>query len=335
MSWFFDNPLASMYGPAFLVLFWVIVILCVVALRWRIHRMDDSRGLQPLQVPEPVDPYAVAYLRGGNAEVVRTAIVELFHRGDLTMATKQKGTKTVETGEFVMADRSTARDSESPRLQVVQRHFAAPAKPASIFASPAMQEMSSLNRATSEWIERERLVHDEDDARAVRRLVAAFAIGIVSLGLYKVFAAIDHGRMNFGFLIVSLFISIPIVLAAGIHSRLTQRGRRFLKDLQLSFASLKKLKGYESHPSSLGAVSTAGYALDPVLLSMGIFGMAALSGSSMNRVYAAYPNATSNAGGCSSVTTSGCGADGGSSCGGGGGGGGGCGGGGCGGCGGG
>ena len=74
------NPLTEFTGQEFLV-FFAILIVIVAAICWRRKRtQDSSTELPPLDVPDQIDPYDIAYLRGGENELARVLIVRLIER---------------------------------------------------------------------------------------------------------------------------------------------------------------------------------------------------------------------------------------------------------------
>src|SRR4029078_10245815 len=74
------NFIADMPGPTFLV-FYAAVIVTVYFVVWLVLRQrDSSHLLPPMAIPADPDPYEIAYLRGGENEVLRLIILELIQR---------------------------------------------------------------------------------------------------------------------------------------------------------------------------------------------------------------------------------------------------------------
>ena len=92
MNWLMDNPIAELHGPAFLVLYAVVVTLIIWHARWSLRRDDSTEGLDLLPIPSKPDPHAIAYLRGGANELTRLVVFDLLRRGFLQAA----GTKQIE-----------------------------------------------------------------------------------------------------------------------------------------------------------------------------------------------------------------------------------------------
>jgi len=307
MQWLFDNPLANLPGPVFLGLYAAVLVGSILFLRVLVARLYQGTGKPPLPIPESPDPFQIAYLRGGESEVIRTVMVDLVDQGRLVVQDVSGVMKWVGKGamKWVVPDPNDRGEDLSPVHQVVMETFRTPR------ASEAVLETNTRDRVRKEtagwqsWIEDEELVV-EPDARVQFRLIHALAIlGFVVLGMYKLASAWMHHRSNVGFLIGMMFVGGFLLMLSGSHRRLTLRGRNYLKDLQSAFESVRSLSTMEkSHREPQPAFGDASLPL----LAMGVFGVSALQGSSFDPLYRAYQK--------SAVTGAGCGASGcGSSCG--------------------
>ncbi len=85
----------------------MIVVLIVACFR-SIRAVDRTGDLGPPEIPAKLDPYEVAYLRGGENEVTRVAIASLIQRGLLRIVEQKKWIVTIKK-----IDRG--REPESPR----------------------------------------------------------------------------------------------------------------------------------------------------------------------------------------------------------------------------
>ena len=79
MSWT-HNPIADMRGPAFLALYAAVIFGTLAFCWWRLRSADPTRYLKAPAIPPQLDPYEVAYLRGGPNEVLRLIILNLIQR---------------------------------------------------------------------------------------------------------------------------------------------------------------------------------------------------------------------------------------------------------------
>src|SRR5215831_20726508 len=81
MDWLTHNAIAEIPGPSFLWVYGVIAV-AVIAAAYGIVRSRDKSGLRaPPPMPSMFDPYELAYLRGGENEVIRTALYALHQLG--------------------------------------------------------------------------------------------------------------------------------------------------------------------------------------------------------------------------------------------------------------
>lgn len=330
MQWLFENPLANMPGPAFLGFFGALLVGAMVLLRIRVSQIEQGDESRPLAIPDPLDPYQIAYLRGGDPEVIRTAMVDLVEQGRLVEVPKTGFGKNLSgsTTQWKAADETDTGLDLSPIQRTVLRFFNIPKAPESVFQSGVGSRIQTDTRLFREWMDREKLGVDSEDHAQLLKLLLLCLVGIEALGGYKLLSAYFHSRPNVLFLIGMMIFGAIIIPVCAKHRRLTQRGRDFLRDLQTAFVPLRTVKNAEA--STTRPMYSLGDASVP-LMAMGIFGVSALQGSEFDPLYRSYQKAAANSSGCSSCGSTGCGSSSsdsgsGSSCGSS------CGGGGCGGC---
>jgi len=319
-----NNPLANMYGPYFLLFHGLLLaIFCWLAYRNR-KKVDESQSLPRLPVPENPNPYEVAYLRGGDAEVARLITVELFQRGILVETPK----RVMRIPKLQLAENVNLQALD-PNLASVAASFRSPRSPLDKNVIRIQSVLGKQLEQWKKWVSDERLVFESSHREQVLRFAIGLAAVFEIVGIYKLIVAITHGHMNVGFLFFLLLIGLFAILATSRLPRFTQRGKRYLEDLQAAYSSYKnsvvpKPEVYEPQPQAAAwdPLVVGSYAM-PVM-AMGLFGATALQSSYYSTLRSHYMSTQS----ASCGATSGCG----SSCGGGSGcGGGGCGGG-CGGC---
>ena len=326
MQWLFENPLANMPGPAFLGLFGALLVGAIIILRIKAARIEQGEDARPLAIPDQIDPYQIAYLRGGDTEVIRTAMLDLVEQGRIVDVQKGGLGKMFSnaTMQWKVADPTDTGADLPPIHRAVLRAFAIPRDPQSLFQSEVTSRVHEETRPYREWVDRENLEVDLDGRSQLRKLLIVCLVGLEVLGVYKLAAAWMHHRTNVIFLIGMMIFGLIILPLCAQHRRLSLRGRNFLRDLQTAFGKLRSVKDARSKPVepeyAFGNVSLP-------LMAMGIFGVSALQGSSYDPLYQSYQRAAATGGGCSMSTSFGCGSssgdagsggDGGSSCGGGG-----------------
>lgn len=293
-----DNPLASMYGPYFMVFytgFSVITLLIFGLIKTRIDQTDQL-SLPP--IPPNIDPYEIAFLRGGTNEVARSVIFSLMQKGlieiknDGNTAILRRNTNQInqirldQVEEITLDWLGTSRDSK----EIFQKNG-------------LITQLESYGQSYAARLERQQMLVGDDLKSKVSLLRRLAILSILSLGIYKIIAALSHGKWNvFGIIIVG---SIGAFLAWSFLylPRLTKLGRAYTERLQLAFENLKiqaqKNFAASNAPKTMPQAAFAG--VDPLLLSVGVFGTGILAGTLYSEYNTAFTKAQHSA-----VVTSSC-----------------------------
>jgi uncharacterized protein (TIGR04222 family) len=328
MDQLLNNAVTTMWGPAFLGFYATLWGIAFVWFWLRKRNIDSSRDLPSLPVPEAVDPYQLAYLRGGLPELLRLGTVELFSRG--VMIEEKKWTKVL-----WMVDESKLRPGVlTPLAREVAHFFREPRKPADIFRDSADRSFvaNSLLQFTDpwdEWIESEKLQLDPQRRSLFTIQVVLAAIGLLALGLLKISSAVLREHYNIGFLVIMMVAAAIASFIVGAVPKFSDRGRRFVKDIELAYNKYRKVDKKYIPGTGEHAPSYGGLGYDLPVMAAGLYGIAALQGSSLGSVHRQLEKSKSASSSCGGASSCGGGCSSGSAgsgCGGG------CGGGGCGGC---
>jgi uncharacterized protein (TIGR04222 family) len=132
---------------------------------------------------------------------------------------------------------------------------------------------------------------------------------IAGLGGYKILAAFSHGKLNvFGIIIIGA-VGLIIAFVMSSLPRLTKLGTAYLERLQLAFDSLKNQTQQVYMPSGAPKVmpSATFAGVDPLLLSVGVFGAGILAGTVYNEYNNAFSRANQQAATSSGSCSAGCG----------------------------
>jgi uncharacterized protein (TIGR04222 family) len=312
------NPL-DLTGSEFLR-FYVPYGLCIVALAWLVRALvDRAAGPTPSArwtlgtYPREGDAYAIAFLRGGRREAVRTVLGRLVSAGLLEV-------------DGPLARALPEASERASQLQLIEgTAWGALEREVTLPAAEAEQRLQRALephlREIEDKLTREGLLPGPERKTAFRTLAAVTWLTVVGLGLAKLVVAISRGRWNVGFLIL-LLIGFSILIVRLLRPpQPTNAGKQYLDWLQESHRGLVRM--LES-----GRRDNAG----ELALAAGIYGLAAVPGlAALGRSFQPVPVKRLRKEGDSSSSSSGCGSgssgcSSGSSCGGG------CGGGGCGGC---
>jgi len=307
-----DNFIANMYGPDFLILYLVTILVAFMLGKYFIRKADTSDRDQPQPLPTRPDPCELAYLRGGVPEVIRLTIFRLVQAGCLTLANARTGTIARAVG---FTDAAKLSGMERTVYMELEKHRTVRDLCRRLFAK-FQKDCGPLERRLME----RHLLADQaliDSARSVRMTLLAVILG---LGGYKLAVALSRGRTNVVFLVILALAGCILTLWKCKTPRLSKRGKDYLKQLRAEREDEKDAIGTDTE---IGGADLTFY--------VALFGFGMLAGteySGFTDVLASPSSSSEDSGGGGG----GCGggsSDGGSSDGGGGGGGcGGCGGGG-------
>jgi uncharacterized protein (TIGR04222 family) len=279
----FDLP-----GPAFLV-FYAFLGVLIIGLLWLVRRASEPADAPRIDYS---DPYLLAYLRGGQSEVIRVVTVSLIDRGLLQSNDDQ----------LVTVNQNVANIVHRPIEKALLQHFRFLTKTSSAFTSPAILSTCQEYKDT---LQRLALIPDESILRARLWRFSIAVVVLTGVAALKIFIALQRGRTNIFFLVVlAVFL---LFVAIRVHNPLrTRRGDALLADLRHLFSSLK---------ARARMLRPGGETADGALL-MAVFGLDALPAAAFPYAKRFQPRNTA-------LTTtscgSGCGSTCGSSCGGGGG----------------
>ncbi len=315
MEFLFDNPLANLKGSMFLALYVAFIFTVLIVYPLIKSLLDKTSSLSLPPIPQNPDAYEIAYLRGGANEVARSVVFSLRQKGLVKIDTVGK--------QYFIAPteaNKTARLTNSIE-QAASDWLKFSREPKEVFSASGLAEMLQPYCDNYEQnLQRKQLLAD-DSLQTTTSMLKAFAmISIVLLGLYKFVAALNHGRSNVLFLIIIGIIGLIVVHFFAKPARVTKLGKSYLAQLETAFDRLRTQVQYAKP-----VVPSATFAgVDPILLSVGIFGSSILAGSMYNDHNEAFQKSqagswsgSSCGSGCGSSSCS-SGGDGGSSCGGGG-----------------
>lgn len=311
------NPL-DLTGPEFLR-FYFPYGFGVLFLAWLVRNLLNRSTASiptarwaPGIYPRDTDAYAIAFLRGGRSEAVRTLLARLVSVDLLTAA--DDGTLRRGAGD-------------EPKWQPIERVAWNTVKH-NRASLPAGQVESQIKKAIGGFlgeIERELaeqgLLPDPGRKGVFRALSLLTWLAVVGLGLVKVWVALERGRTNIGFLVLLLIFFTIAIFRLLRSPRRTSAGGKYLDWLQESHRGLI----WKAEPASRPAAGE-------LALAAGIYGLTAVPDlAPLSRSFGVSDrrhqgsDGSSSGSSCSSSSSSSS-DGGGSSCGGG------CGGGGCGGC---
>lgn len=318
MEFIFDNPFARMYGPYFLMFYGTTIIATAAAIFFFKRSLDKSDRLARPIIPNVVDPFEIAYLRGGENEAARSVVFALVQKELVEIVGSDKNFAIGRTANPAPGGLSVAERTALAWIESCTR------EPRELFAAGGLTEhLASITETYRRRLEGQSFIFGAATISTLFRFRFFALTLIIGLGVYKLLAAILNSNRSFFLIPVFCIAGVLIVYWTSVLPRLTKLGTEYLERLQIAFSGMKRVaSGLPSEPGPDGRTSFAG--VDPTILAVGVFGGGFLAGSMYDQYNQAFnrANASAAGGGCGSSCGAGCGScssggDGGSSCGGG------------------
>ena len=317
MDFLLENPLATMYGPTFLVLYAVLAVITLAITAIARSNIDKTDRMPAPAIPPQIDPYEVAYLRGGVNEMARAVVFALVQKGFAAIISD--GTRIQKLGDA--PDPRNLPGIEQLALDWLGRER----ETKEVFDSTVglCARLKSFGERYDHELESRQLISTGLMKMTAKTYARSAALLLGFLGGYKVIAAILNGRSNVIFAIIMTIAAVAIAISLRKLPRMTKLGKTYVERLQAAFEDLKyrSQAPYIAGSTAAPAATQAGSAgIDPLLLSVGIFGTGILAGTmfaSYNDTFARAQQASSSScGSCGSSCSSGCGSGCGGGCGG-------------------
>ena len=279
------NPF-GLAGPGFLLFYAVFAAIVIVVFAW----LEFARGeTGPPRLSElTADPYSIAYMRGGAAEAVSVAVMNLVDRGLLTVE-----------GEQVRAAKNASTDFvRRPLDRAILEACATLYEPHLLHHVPAV---AAACKSYEGVLTERSLLPDRNKLRKALLVVIALLAGLAVL---RIGQALARGQTNLVFLV--LLSGVACLVAWRVSARrLTTAGREALASLRTLTQRLQR------NATQL----RAGGATNEAVLLAAVYGIHALP-SAFDASKGLFRQRKKSDGSCSSSCGSSCGS--GSSCGGGG-----------------
>lgn len=218
------NPF-NLPGPEFLLFYFCFSLVVIIA-NFVFRRRAESGAAPKIDLH---DPYLIAYLRGGESDVLRVALISLIDRGIL-----------VTDDHFIRrADHVDDTLIEQPIEYEILKKFGAHGQPSSVLEAASVftnNELKSALQPYRDKLERAGLMPDAAvRIQRLRRLSLALLFLVVT-GVSKIIIGISNDRPVF-FLIAMMTTAIAVAAALSFP-RLTARGDVALESVTSLYAGL-------------------------------------------------------------------------------------------------
>jgi uncharacterized protein (TIGR04222 family) len=313
MDLLLDNPLTDIYGPYFLILYGFVTLFTILSVLFIKTRVDRSDRLPMPPIPANIDPYEIAYLRGGINEMARTAVFSLIQKGLVEIKNDEKPPIITRTSVPDWRGTATVEDA-------ALNWFVVSREPKEVFASDGLTDkLAPYADEYERRLSRQQLINGAGSDARLSKWKWSACLFLAALGGYKALASMAHGYFNLLGILVIAIVGVVMIAVNGYMPRLTKLGKAYLERLQTAFDGLRYQAANKPENAGLTPATADGTGgFDPMLLSVGIFGGVVLSGTSYwgyNEIFDKHQKDQAAAsGGCGAGCGAGC-SSGGSSCG--------------------
>jgi uncharacterized protein (TIGR04222 family) len=242
MNGLLNNPVAGIYSE-YLLLFYAMAIGAVILACYRsVRSADRTRRMEPPEIPGRLDPYELAYLRGGEAEVARIANISLLQRGLLQIAESRDWSST-DLVILKRVDRGRAPEPGelSPIEAGVMKWTGFPALRREIYEPGGLPDL--LRGMCGDY--RDNLADQELLAPPGMKEIGARlwwtgSALVLGLGGYLLAVALAKGEPIVAVILCPMALIGVIALAVACldFPRISHRGRAYLERLELAYDRL-------------------------------------------------------------------------------------------------
>jgi len=256
--------IANMYGPDFLWLY-AGVIVCALGACWALLYLPGGGAEPPRPVSQNPDPYEIAYLRGGEIEVGRLALIELIEEGWLHE--KVGGSMGKPSAGAVL------RRADTPPSSYVaaSKHKLLEQFSGSAHTARAALKLDGFRAAVADLVrpfasQCERFLVPKDSRNMI---VLPAAVIVLGLGAFKFSVALAAGRSNVGFLLIFAAAASFGLWRLGTM-RLNRAGQEHLSRLQEAFEEMR-----------IAPIEPGSDSREKLMLRYALYGAAAIGSASI------------------------------------------------------
>lgn len=241
----------------FLVLYTVFGIIALIAAGVGIWLSDDTRDDDLPDDATTLDPYAIAYLRGGAVQVARLAIYDLTERGILELSAPKRRFALFAPARKLR--RNTAADIST--LTEIQRVAWDWARVPRLPSQMTHRHLGLINAIGTRCdlctvpLEEHRLLETRNIKRARTTVAWLLLVLLTGAGMYRLIAhVITDGRESLSLLLpmTAWFVCTAIICRP---VRLSNRGQRYLEHLSLELGDWNHASLVDEATSSKGRTS--------------------------------------------------------------------------------
>jgi uncharacterized protein (TIGR04222 family) len=290
MDFLFNNSLANMNGPLFLIFYAIFSIFVLVGLWLMKKRLDWTNKLPVPNLPNSFDSFEVAYLRGGENEFSRAVIFSLIQKKFLQISEANYISFRQQQPNWTIL--SQIEKTALPWFQESREIK-------EVFNFGGLNDiLRCFSEVFEEKFTKNNFIFPFEVIGKIRIFQGLALFLIISLGVYKIVVATQHGKTNIIFLIIMMIVFSLITFKVAKTDRLSALGKNYLEKLQNTFQDYRKISGNYQLKAELNSIDTT-------LFAFGLFGVSALSSTLYPEYQRAFNVSSSGSGSCGSSCGSG------------------------------
>lgn len=230
MEFIFENPLARMYGPLFLICY-VLLFIGVFLYSWLVlpTKIGKSKSIQEKKIPEQLDPYEIICISQSGNDLLALVIFNLVRRGFFILELRVT-TYYIKAGNAGNIHLLSELEKDVYSELDIDRSLAA-------FVQKLNRSLSFKAHCDSiqKRLELEGMIWGSREKRDFDFYRMMMLFGLLALGIYKIIVSLHHNHTNiFGIIFVSI-IGCMAVMWLKIGNMPTDAGQRFLENLKTAF----------------------------------------------------------------------------------------------------
>lgn len=214
MTWSLgDNPIISLNGGEFLLFYYTAIIILRYLLR--LHKKNlNNKQYKTLNVNE--DPFFIAWLKDPTMGIIKMVMGSLLDEGYITNTKNQRY-------------QITKKKKSNPTLseRIILNYFR---KPKNLFGVSKI--FIGKYEEHKKKAESMCLIYKNTDKYKIVKQHRICMLSLMALGLYKLIIAVNTGHTNIGYLILTIFVVVPVVFASRINMKaivLTPCGQTYIQ----------------------------------------------------------------------------------------------------------
>ncbi|QMN55764.1 TIGR04222 domain-containing membrane protein [Citrobacter freundii] len=214
MTWGLEsNPIISLSGGSFLLFYYTIIIISRYFLRLYKENLNNKQ-YKVLNVNE--DPFFIAWLKDPTMGITKMVMGSLLDEGYIINTKNQR---------YQITKKKKSNTTIYERL--ILNYFK---KPRNVFGiSKIFMGKYEEHKKKAESM---RLIYSKKDKRKIVKRHRICLLSLMALGLYKLIIAMNTGHANIGYLVLTIFVVVPVVFVSRINMNaivLTPCGQAYIQ----------------------------------------------------------------------------------------------------------